>query len=47
MEKSFFLGFLPGQMAWVELSSTLSVSDSEMKSENEREKKNEDFRNII
>lgn len=37
MEKSFFLGFLPGQMAWVELvHSTLSVSDSEMKSEDER-----------
>lgn len=39
MEKSFFVGFLPGQMAWIELLySTLSVSDSEMRSENERKK---------
>lgn len=37
MEKSFFLGFLPGQVAWVELvHSTLYVCDSEMRSENER-----------
>lgn len=39
MEKSFFLGVLPGQMAWVELLySTLSVSDSEMRSENDKKK---------